>query len=301
MFTINRILAPVDGSEFSRKALGLALSVAKGYDARVTALYVRPGPIPPVEPMGEPLSPPIQRWLEGPHKAAVEKIVADANAGERLTLTFRDGQVVPEILDAARELPADMIVMGTHGTGGFERLLMGSVTEKVLRKAECPVLTVPAAVEPTDSGADFKTIVCGIDRSPASHAALACALSLAQYAQGRLILVQVLEVPAPEHETLLGSRIDLNDYWKAVEAETVAHLSALVPEEARAWCEVEVVVRIGKPHVEIVQLARERQANLVAIGTHGRGKLEGLLFGSTANQVVREAACPVLTVPTGKA
>jgi nucleotide-binding universal stress UspA family protein len=297
---VSRILAPIDGSEFSRRALALALSVARGHDARVNALYVRPGPVAPLEPTGEPVSPPIQRWLEGPDHAAVQKMVADADAGDRLTLIFRDGLVVPEILAAARELAADMIVMGTHGTGGFERFLMGSVTEKVLRKAGCPVLTVPAGVEPTATGADFGTILCGIDRSPASYSALARALSLSQYAQGRLILTQVLEVPAPEHETVLGNRIDLSDYRRAVEAETVEHLSALVPEGARAWCAPEIVVRFGKPHVEIVRLAQERGAKLIAIGTHGRGRLDGLLFGSTANQVVREATCPVLTVPPGQ-
>lgn len=73
-------------------------------------------------------------------------------------------------------------------------------------------------------------------------------------------------------------------------------LHALVPDEARAWCETEEVAALGRAYEEIVRMARERDADLIVLGVHGRSALNVVLFGSTANQVVRNATCPVVTV-----
>ena len=85
------------------------------------------------------------------------------------------GQPAPAILDCAVRLPADLIVMGTHGAGGFERFVLGSVAEKVLRRAACPVLTVPSRAHAT-SVLPFKRVVCAVDFSDSSLTALHYAL-----------------------------------------------------------------------------------------------------------------------------
>ena len=104
------------------------------------------------------------------------------------------GQAIPHILSAAAVTHADLIVLGTHGASGFEHLLLGSVTEKVLRKAPCPVLTVPPRAHNT-SALPFKKILAAVDFSDSSLAALGAALSVAQEADAQLTILHVLDWP----------------------------------------------------------------------------------------------------------
>jgi nucleotide-binding universal stress UspA family protein len=303
MVTVSRILCPIDLSEFSRRALSHALALAGWYEAELTALHVRPRSVRPPGWGEEAALPVFEGLLEGPaHDAALRRLVGEVAGEARVTTAFRDGGVVAEIVRLAREWPADLVVMGTHGASGFERLMMGSVTEKVLRKAPCPVLTVPRGAErplpPTPVG--FKTIVCGVDFSPVSLQALEYALSLAQEAQARLVLAHVFEAMTPDHETALASRFDLAEYVRVLEAAAIERLADLVPDTARHWCEPELVVRHGKPYRELVQLAQARGADLLVLGAHGRGPLDVALFGSTTSHVVRQASCPVLTVTAAR-
>jgi nucleotide-binding universal stress UspA family protein len=218
-------------------------------------------------------------------------------AGEvTVPVLVRDGAVVPEILRTAMELPADLIVMGTHGLSGFERLLLGSVTEKVLRKAPCPVLTVPRQVGDAEPHVTFKTIVCGVDFSGASNRAFEVALSLAEEAGGRLALLHVLE-SLPEEDSPYYARFNVPEFRSALEQDARSQLGRLVPEEARAWCEPDEVLRYGRAYREILAVAADRHADLIVLGAQGRGAVDRALFGSTAQHVVRGAACPVLTVP----
>jgi nucleotide-binding universal stress UspA family protein len=303
MVTVSRILCPVDLSEFSRRALSHALALAGWYGAELTALHVRPRSIRPPGWGEDAALPVLEGLLEGPeHDAALRRLVTEVAAESRVVTVFRDGGVVAEIVRLARDLPADLVVMGTHGASGFERLMMGSVTEKVLRKAPCPVLTVPRGAERPlpATPVEFNTIVCGVDFSAVSLQAFDYALSLAQEAQARLVLVHVFEAMPPEHEAELASRFDLGEYVRVLEAVAVERLAQLVPDAARDWCEPELVVRHGKPYHELVQLAQERAADLLVLGAHGRGPLDVALFGSTTSQVVRQATCPVLTVTAGR-
>lgn len=297
MIAIKKILCPVDGSEFSRRALRHAAGLASWYEAELTALSVRSrivptgpwleGPVAPILPEEDP-----QAGGEG-----LGAFVASAVGSFPTRILTRGGPVVGEILSAADEMQADLIVIGTHGTSGFERLLLGSVTEKVLRKAKCPVLTVPRAVKPESAETvTFKTIVCGIDFSEASGRALEYALSLAQEAGGRIVLVHALEW-LPEPLPTVSRNFDVPEYRRQVEDDTRKDLEALVPEEARAWCDPEFVLVHGKAYRGLVQVAEARDADLIVLGTQGRGALDRALFGSTADHVVREATAPVLVVP----
>jgi nucleotide-binding universal stress UspA family protein len=193
---------------------------------------------------------------------------------------------------------ADLLVIGTHGGSGFERLVLGSVTEKVLRKARCPVLTVPRRLsDPVPSGPVlFKRILCAVDFSESSMHALKYALSLAQEADGCLTVMHVL---APELVGAVGigeEHVSLAALHRQGEEEARQQLEMAVPQSARAYCKAESILLRGKPWREILQVASDRQAELIVMGVQGRGAADLLFFGSTTHHVVRQAVCPVLTL-----
>ncbi|MGH7556160.1 MAG: universal stress protein, partial [Longimicrobiales bacterium] len=195
MVNINRILCPVDLSEFSRDALRHALALAEWYEAHVTVchVYSAPQPLLPVTglPGNAPLLPPVQPDEIAEH---VRRFCASSlqDREESAEIVVREGNAAKEIVLLAEQLPADLLVLGTHGRSGFERLFLGSVTERVLRTTHAPVMTIPPPV--TQPGpALYKTILCPLDFSDASTRALDYALSLAQEADARLILLHVIE------------------------------------------------------------------------------------------------------------
>jgi nucleotide-binding universal stress UspA family protein len=162
--------------------------------------------------------------------AELERVVASV-AASHVTIhrAVMEGDVVREILKQARAGQANLVVMGTHGRSGFERLLLGSVTERMLRKAPCPVLTVPRRT--TETLLTFKRILCPIDFSDSSQRALAYALSLAQEADAHLIVANVVEL-LPESDTREYRILDLLRIG-ADSSRRRASAPAVIPEAAR--------------------------------------------------------------------
>jgi nucleotide-binding universal stress UspA family protein len=199
------------------------------------------------------------------------------------------------IVRRASELPADLIVMGTHGRSGFERFLLGSVTERVLMKTPCPVLTVPPHAPAASSGVVFPRILCAVDFSPASTKALGVAASLARDSGIRLSVAHVLE-RFPIYEPVMMGGPGTPDHDRVATDVARVRLEGEISQAIRRTTEIAEVVAEGKPYREILRLADELQAELIVIGAHGSGPgYHG--FGSTTNQVVRRATCPVLIVP----
>lgn len=300
MVTIRTILCPFDGSEFSRRALDQAVALGSWYKAGITLLHVH---------AGEPLSAePARSEGSGPldtagHKRLVAWL-ADVGEPARAAGVGVDARVVEgrpkvEILRMAKELPADLLVMGTHGRSGFDRLVLGSVTEKVLRHAPCPVLTVSErTVAPRSPGQPpFESIVCPIDFSPSSQRAIEYSLSLARESFGRLTFVHALEFAQEEDVTL--ARFDLGAYYAAMEQAAQEQLKNILPVGARDWCQPERVVTRGKAYRAILETANHRAADLIVMGIHARNPVDLALFGSTTNHVVRAARCPVLVIRSG--
>lgn len=297
MVAIGRILCPVDFSDFSRHALDYAAGIARWYGARITALHVVP-PIASMLPVsGEGLYPPLVFRPEDLDQFRTELASFVRPSGiEALDAEVVQGSVTAEIARLATELPADLLVMGSHGRSGFERLMLGSVTEKLLRNAPCPVLTVPArapAVAPVN--ALFSRVLCAVDFSPASLNAITLAQSLAGEAAARLCVMHVLE-PVSVFEPVVAVGADGLPAVSADHRREVRHrLEGLVAGETRAFTDVAEVVVSGKPYKEILRTAGEQRSDLIVIGAHG-GRLGVPAFGSTTAHVVREAQCPVLTV-----
>lgn len=294
MIAIRRILCPVDTSEFSARAVQYAIALGAWYEAEVTVLYVRPVMVTPALWFGAPAVVPAEPDGVEEARASVREFVRSAVGDAAVSIAVTDGPVVDEIARRADALPADLLVMGTHGLTGFERLLLGSITEKTLRKATCPVLTVPRlATEHGDTPrVTFKTIVCGMDRSPAAGLALRYALSLAQEAGGRLVLVHTIEDLSEEDPRFAG-HFNTPECWSRIAPEIRADYEALVPEEARLWCDLEVVVPQGRAYRELLTVSAERNAELIVVGAAG----SSMPFGSTTQHVLRQAECPVLAVP----
>ena len=308
MVEIQRILCPIDFSEFSRRAFDHAVAIAKWYESTITVLHVSASPSVVVSATGPaPVPTAVLTRDDRDRLLASMKQFADAAAGTQVPLEFElsEGAAATQILGTATSTNADLIVMGTHGRSGFERLVLGSVTEKVLRKAACPVLSVPRQSPDTvpGPGALFKDILCAIDFSDCSIRALNYAMSLAQEADARLTVVHVIEMPpeapADFHQGAFGVPDSITEYIAASEEERRIRLRDAVPDTVRAYCSVETIMRTGKPYREILRVASEQHADLIVIGIHGRGAAERLFFGSTAQHVVRQALCPVLTLRMG--
>jgi nucleotide-binding universal stress UspA family protein len=301
MVRFERILCPTDFSKFAFRAADYAVALARHYDAEVHFLHVIPSTLIhpeqyPYVAEAVPLAPEFrERALE-----RLDAFVALSRAeGVRTRFSVAEGAPVSAILKSAEDDGARLICLGTHGREGVERLVLGSVAEKVLRKSRCPVLTVS---EPGDERAPkeavFKNILCAVDFSTLSLKAVEYCLSLAQESGGRLILFNAVEW-FPDEPTWIGSP-SVSDYKTEMEEQVRARLEEVVPKEARVWCDVEIAVRSGKAYRELLEVARERKADLIAMGVRGRNPLDIMLFGSTAQHVVRHAECPVLTISEGK-
>jgi nucleotide-binding universal stress UspA family protein len=183
--------------------------------------------------------------------------------------------------------------MGTHGRSGFERLMLGSVTESVLRQASCPVLTVPPrAPDVVPMGPTvYRRVLCGIDYSACSLKALEYAASLARSSDAELIVVNVLE---PLLDYVAADVADVDNMALRTAAEH--QLERVATERSGGHQGVTPQLVAGQAAPMILQLAEERAVDVIVLGVADRSHLNMMWFGSTANRVVRRATCPVLTV-----
>ena len=206
-------------------------------------------------------------------------------------LVVQIGIAADSILSFAQSQKADVIVMGTHGRRGFDRLMLGSVTDRVMRRAPCPVLaTSKPSHDSVAAGKErghvhhLSRILFCADFSENSERALKYAISATAEYDAELTLLHVLEgVPSPA---------------KTEEAMAAAaeRLDKLIPPEGRKTLKIKTAVRIGKPYAQIIQLALETQIDLVTMGVRGRGALDLAVFGSTTYRVMQLGSCPVLAV-----
>jgi nucleotide-binding universal stress UspA family protein len=296
MAEIRRILCPIDFSQCSERALLYAIGLARWHDAAIDALFVRSS-VPSL--WSEPATIDLATEQPVPDEAFGSDLEAflfpAKDAGVPTQATVVAGAPAREILRYAMEHRADIIVMGTHGRHGLDRILLGSVTETVLRRASCPVLTVCHPQRPGPFGEPpFRRILCPVDFSPTARRALAHAVRLAEHADADLTVMHVL--PPPYDQALQESYPLLAGDPQAAERSARHRLHDAVPPEARAWFRVHEHVARGETSGEILRAATRISADLVVMGVHGRSAADVLLFGSTTNQVVRRADCPVLTV-----
>jgi nucleotide-binding universal stress UspA family protein len=287
-------LCPTDFSEPSKRALSHAIGLAKRHEGEITVLHVAPllprqGGFPPyINPITlEPI--PREQLLH-----EIDRFAEPARqAGIRASAALEEGDPAHAILAFAASNDTDVLIIGTHGRSGFERWVLGSVTEKVVRKAECPVLSIPARAAVGAGEGEYRRIVCPIDFSESSLSALD---RVAMFAgpDVRVCLVHVLEW-FPEQVPAHLVRCDLDEYRRFLECDARDRLASAIVPALRSGS-VELRVAKGKAASEILRVADDERADLIAMGVHGRGAVDRMIFGSTSHRVVREAACPVLSV-----
>jgi nucleotide-binding universal stress UspA family protein len=279
------------------------VAIAKWYESTITLVHVSPivplaayAPGSGVVPSAN-LSPEERQSLLTSMK---QFAAAEASPDIRFDYILGEGGTAAQILNAAETLASDLLVIGTHGRSGFERLMLGSVTEKVLRKATCPVLSVPRhSTDAVPMPPLFRHIVCAVDFSECSIHALEYAMSLAQEAGGSLTVLHVIDI-GPEipdvHGLMMGGVPDVREFVARVGESARVRLKELVPESVRTSCHVETMVVEGRSYHEVLRVAGDQASDVIVLGVHGRGPVDRLFFGSTAQQVVRGATCPVLTL-----
>lgn len=278
---IRRILCPVDFSDFSRAAVERAVAIAKPFGAEITAVFVLPFAFPTEGDAASceaPVAP--DPGVQDAVAEDIEEFLRPArDAGLEIRRCVRSGECTGHILDLAEERESDLIVMGTHGRSGFERWVLGSVTDTVLRKAPCPVLAVPRTVPRSmPPGPVSGRILCAVDLSEGSARTLSYALALGRSTGSIVSLLHVWNGAG-------GPRV--RAIW---EAEVSQRLHAAALADGAPGCPVTEVVLSGRPHREILRLAEAQQAGVIILGSGDRG------LGSTASRVLREAKTPVLVV-----
>ena len=296
MIELKRILCPVDFSEYSDHALRYAMKMASWYGSTLHVLHVMP-PLPPssISALGaasrqltaKNLNASVERWREAGVDVAAE-LIESAEATEN-------------IMARAEALDVDLIVTGSHGRKGLQRVLLGSVVEPLLHRCRRPLLVVPAGLDQRrlEQPAGFSRIICAVDFSAASVAAAAYALSIAEEADAALTLLNVIELPPELVNPPQPPDFNIERVRAEADADRLARLRALIPEHARDYCTVETAVLEGSASRQMLRLADEQHADLIVLGVHGRGKLDLAVFGSNAKDAVTHAHCPVLIVPGG--
>lgn len=332
MLPFRTILVAADFSHSSRDAFRVACSLAHKDETKLLVLHVLEPRSVADEPVyfgqqsipftAVPRSPESHRVLKASLRAIY--VPSDPIAAEYLA---RDGEPAGEILRLAEEARCDLIVMGTHGRAGLDRLLTGSVAEEVIRKAKCPVLTLRshnhiAKARPDGHGktltGDKKThgnsqgspsedqehsarlpircILHPTDFSADSMVALGVARSLARAQGARLVILHVIPLE-PVAIDVPPLSVDREPFKVAL--KTMKLSGAELEHDMKH--PVETVLRDGVPVEEVLRMAKEVQSDLIVMGTHGRTGLGRLLMGSIAEQVLRRTACPVLTVRSSQA
>lgn len=297
MLQINKILFPTDFSECAEDAYSVALGMADRFGAELhivnvavqkwqgSATTLLDFPIQEDE-IQEPLAPPPEKRLE-------ERIVAPGVVTKSTCVqaeTVADG-----IVDYERQHDVDLIVMATHGRCGMERLLMGSVTEDVVRHSSCPVFTVHSGFTDESEG-QFRRILVPVDFSEHSNVSLVYANELAGMYDASIDVLHILEETVLPHvygiEPVAVALPELEDRTE----QALEELTQTVKDTGGDGVPVELHVVVGHPSSDIIQFATQHQTDLIIIGTHGRSRLMRLLLGSVTEKVVRHAPCPVFTV-----
>ena len=291
---LKSILCPIDFSDFSASAYQHALSLAEYYRSRIVALHV-------VELWKYPFADyaaheadyaRFSRAVNEGGEVRLQRFVKEySTAGVQPELVVHQGNAANCILSVAQKENIEAIVMGTHGRRGFDRLVLGSTTDRVMRKAACPVLVVSnpthkALGTGTGERHGLSRILYCTDFSTNSERARGYAISLAAEYNAELTLLHVAETARD-----LASA-------EAIIAERTQELDKLVSETERKNLNVRSAVRFGKPYEEIVRHATGAQASLIIMTARGGDAIDRAVFGSTTYRVIQFGPCPVLAVHT---
>jgi nucleotide-binding universal stress UspA family protein len=287
-----KILIPVDGSQCGDHAAQVGLEFAKRLGARVVLTNA----------LIEYATEKDANRVIGPAREMAEKlgVPIETRLAEGRFLSIGDG-----IIEASQESNSELIVMGTHGREGIPRMLLGSVAEWVSRRATVPVMLIREQAHPTTVPAKLERILVAVDGSPQSNLALTTASDLACALGINLELMHVIpDSPAVYSYTAYeyAPMIDFEKYQHDLEAESQAIIAAalaLLDAHTPKVADVRTSrvpangMRLGDA---MIKTAKEHNADLIVIGTHGRSGVDLLLLGSVAERVSHRSEIPVLMI-----
>jgi len=300
MIKIKRILFPTDFSKCAEQAFLYAVFLAEQTGAQLHMLHVNVlhgyDPNNPDYRFPE-IDESIQNKL---NEAVTEHMKSEIKKAGAHNISVRKIQersisAAPAVLDYTVGNDIDLIVMGTHGRRGMGHMLLGSVTEEVVRLSRCPVLTVRERKEAAQPE-DISKILVPVDFSDHSRDALSHAREIAGVYDAEIQLLYIIEEPLNTFFYELDELTTLRTFPE-VEERSRNELDAAFRKSNGPDVPVDFFVIEGRPKTDIVKFAQSNGSDLIVISTHGLTAIEELLVGSTTEKVVRHSVCPVFTVP----
>jgi nucleotide-binding universal stress UspA family protein len=291
------ILSATDFSEFSNHTVSFGAALAKEFGSNLLICHVID--LSSVAIYGEFQLDPVgqqDRIMEDAN-SQLEELAGDQPVAWEPLITV--GKPADEISRIVEEKSIDLVISATRGRSGFKRLILGSVTERLMRTLSCPLLVVRSREHDLASIAKqevkLQKILVGCDFSPDSGQAFNYGLSLAQEFLAELHLAHVIEPPIRPNivnqENLIPGK-NQDDYHN----QLIQKLKDMVPEDAAHWCTPQIAILEGQPYDELVKYADTRDIDMVVLGVRGHGLVKTLFLGSTTDRVIRNSPCPVLSV-----
>ncbi|ELZ42418.1 UspA domain protein [Halorubrum saccharovorum DSM 1137] len=281
----DRILFPTDGSDGASAAFDHVLDLADDHDATVHVLNVADTTHDSVTRIGGEVVDVLEREGEEVVEAAADRA---ADRGVETVTEVLQGGVAETIGTYAGEYGMDLVAMPTRGRTGFDRLLLGSTTERVVRESTVPVLSIRPDGETVRY--PYRNVLVPTDGSERAGDALDRALTFADRAGATVHVLSVVDVGVIGHEGYAG----VDTLVEGAE-ETVAEAAATAEE---AGVDTVETVEVGSSAARGIQAYVDGNAiDLVVMGTQGRTGIERYLLGSVAERIVRTSPVPVLTVP----
>ncbi len=294
---LKTILCTTDFSDESNQTVSYGAAIAKEFGARLLVCHVIDLQFAAIYGTVHFLPPDLQTQSIETAQERIETLMeTQAVPWEAVVATGPPADEIARVV-AARSI--DLAIAATHGRSGLKRLLLGSVTERLMHSLNCPLLVVrdtpPELMPDPAQGLRFKKILVGCDFSPASNAALEYGLGLAQEFEAELHLIHIIE-PQVYSDFLVASSSGVGGDADDIKTRMDRRLADLVTEEVMNWCGVKTAVIEGRPFETITDYAGERDIDLIVLGVRGHGVVETLFLGSTTDRVIRKAQCPVLSV-----
>lgn len=285
---ISTIILPLDGSVLAERALPYAATLARQSDGRVILVEaVEAHPFLGID-LSEAQIAVVDQAESSLQRAA--RRLDDVGAAAETHVYYDDP--VHAILDAADRHAADLIVMSTHGRSGVGRMLYGSVTDQILRRAAVPVLVVPSIVDHPWSADRPLSLLVPLDGSELAEEVLLAADTLIAAGQTRLTLLRVVEPPT---YPIYGDGYAYVPFDEEAEVGTAtSYLDEQVVKMRERGYEASGKVTVGDPAGTIAAVAREEGADLIVMATHGHGGISRLLLGSVATSTLRQTTVPLL-------
>jgi nucleotide-binding universal stress UspA family protein len=266
---LERLLLSTDGSEFSEDAVREAIGLAKTCGSKLYVVSVVE-----VNPEFEAFAPGLVEKVEKKRRQYLESVKERASKeGADCEIIVHEGEESYQyVVDEAAKKQVEMIIMGRHGRTGLKRVMMGSVTAKVIGHSPCKVLVVPKT-----STITYKKLLIATDGSKYSEAASREAISIAKRTGGDLIVLSV----AKKDENLPVAKESVDIIRNVAEREGI---------------KVEPLTLKGEPYEVIIGTAEQKKADMIVVGSHGRTGLERLFMGSVTERVIGHASCAVMVV-----